>query len=132
MYTHTSYRPKISESMLGESITTKHGVTQGKKSSANLYSFFVSDMPECLSEFKNDFMDPANLCQLADDTATAASSMISISKKLGALFLYSDENNQAANIGKTLYLHLSKTPVTDPIEILEGQFIESADKDTRT
>ena len=39
MYTHTSYRPKISESMLGEAIPTKHGVTQGKKSSANLYSF---------------------------------------------------------------------------------------------
>ena len=29
MYTNTSYRPKISESMLGEAIATEHGVTQG-------------------------------------------------------------------------------------------------------
>ena len=128
MYVNTSYRPKVSESMLGESITTKHGVTQGKKSSADLYSFFVSDMSDCLRDYTNDFMDPANLCQLADDTATAAGSVDMISRKLGSLFLYSDENHQSANIGKTLYLHLSKTPFTEPIEIAEGLFVESADQ----
>ena len=58
MYTNTSYRPKISESMLGEAIPTKHGVTPGQK---NLYSFFVSDMGTCLIKYKEDFMDPANL-----------------------------------------------------------------------
>ena len=126
MYTNTSYTPKISQCMLGESIATKHGVTQGKKSSANLYSFFVSDMATCLVEHKEDFMDPANLCQLADDTATAAASVSSMGKKLGSLFNYSEENDQHANIGKTKYLHLSKTPITEPIKIAENQFVESA------
>ena len=128
MYVYTSYRPKISETMLGESIKTKHGVTQGKKSSANLYSFFVSDMSTCLKDYNDDFMDPANLCQLADDTATAAASSRTMGQKLGSLFLYSDENGQHANLGKTLYLHLSKTPITEPIEIAEDKFVDSADK----
>ena len=50
-----------------------------------------------------------------------------ISRKIGSLFLYS-ENYQSANIGKTLYLHLSKTPFTEPLEIAEGLFVESADQ----
>ena len=128
MYVYTSYKPKISESMLGESIATKHGVTQGKKSSANLYSFFVSDMGTCLKEYEEDFMDPVNLCQLADDTATAAASSRTMGMKLGSLFLYSEENDQHANLGKTLYVHLSKQPFTEPIKIAENQFVESADK----
>ena len=129
MYSNTAYTPKTSDSMLGEPISTKHGVTQGKKSSANLYSFFVSDMGECLSEFDEDFMDPLNLCQLADDTAAFATTLETIGPKLKALFVYSKENHQSANIGKTKYLHLSKTPLTDPIEIAEGQFVESAHKE---
>ena len=36
MYTYTAYIPKESSTTLGEKIETKHGVTQGKKSSANL------------------------------------------------------------------------------------------------
>ena len=128
MYTSTSYTPKLSSSLLGEAISTEHGVTQGKVSSANLYSFYVSDMGECLRDFNEDFMDPINLCQLADDTATFATTLDSLSKKLSALFAYSDINYQVANIGKTKYLHLSNTPITDPIEINENEFIESAHK----
>ena len=85
-------------------------------------------MSDCLRDFKDDFIDPANLCQLADDTATAAGSVEMISRKLGSLFLYSDENFQSANIGKTLYLNLSKNPFTEPIEIADGLFVESADQ----
>ena len=48
MYSYTAYVPKESNTTLGEKIETKHGVTQWKKSSANFYSFFVSDMPDCL------------------------------------------------------------------------------------
>ena len=128
MYSKTSYTPKISDSMLGDSIVTNHGVTQGKKSSANLYSFFVSDMGECLGEYDDDFMDPANLCQLADDTAAFAATLETIASKLTALFVYSKENHQSANIGKTKYLHLSKTPLTDPINIGDGDYVESAHK----
>ena len=128
MYSKTSYTPKVSDTMLGESIPTDHGVTQGKKSSANLYSFFVSDMGECLLEHNDDFMDPANLCQLADDTAAFAATIETLASKLTTLFVYSKENHQSANIGKTKYLHLSKVPLTDVIEIAEGEFVESAHK----
>ena len=126
MYQTTSYVPKLSSTRLGERIKTEHGVTQGKESSANLYSFYVSDMSSCLENFSSDFMDPLNLVQLADDTATLASFIDSLIKKIRALFGYSDENDQVANIGKTKYLHLSKTPYIEPLEIDEDQFVESA------
>ena len=128
MYQTTAYIPKVSSTRLGERITTDHGVTQGKESSANLYSFYVSDMPSCLENFTSDFMDPLNLVQLADDTATLASFVDSLVKKIRALFGYSDDNDQIANIGKTKYLHLSKTPYTEPLQIAEDQFVESAHK----
>ena len=128
MYQTTAYIPKLSNTRLGERITTEHGVTQGKEYSANLYSFYVSDMPVYLEEFTTDFMDPLNLVQLADDTATLASFTASLRGKIRALFGYSDDNGQVANIGKTKYLHLSKTPHMDPLEIAEGQFVESAHK----
>ena len=50
IYQSTSYLPKISYNMLGGEITTFHGVTQGRTSSCNLFSFYVADMPECLFE----------------------------------------------------------------------------------
>ena len=85
----------------------------GKESSANLYSFYVSDMPEYLENFSADFMDPLNLVQLADDTATLASFIDTLIQKIRSLFAYSDENDQIANIGKTKFLHLSKRPYTE-------------------
>ena len=126
MYQNTAYVPKLSNTRLGERISTEHGVTQGKESSANLYSFYVSDMSSCLEEFTSDFMDPLNLVQLADDTATLASFIDTLIQKIKALFRYSDDNDQVANIGKTKYLHLSKTPYTEPLQIAEDQFVESA------
>ena len=71
-------------------------------------------------------MDPLNLVQLADDTATLASFIDTLRQKIKALFRYSDDNDQVANIGKTKYLHLSKTPYTEPLQIAEDQFVESA------
>ena len=128
MYLKTTYIPKLSSSRLGEKITTEHGVTQGKESSANLYSFYVSDMSSCLEQFTTDYMDPLNLVQLADDTATLASSIMSLIEKIRALFGYSNDNDQVANIGKTKYLHLSKKPHTEPLQLDLDQFIESAHK----
>ena len=126
MYKSTSYTPKISNLLLGERIHTDYGVTQGKESSANLYSFYVSDMSDYLIDYNSDFMDPLNLCQLADDTATFASSIHSLAKKLKSLFKFSENNYQIANISKTKYLHLSNNPTTDPIEINNDEFVESA------
>ena len=128
MYSYTAYVPKESNTTLGMGIETKHGVTQGKKSSANFYSLYVSDMPDSLKTMIDDFMDPFNLAQLADDTATFASKLESLKKKIIALLEYSKENNQTANIEKTKYLHLSNEPTTDPIIIDEHRRIESAHK----
>ena len=44
VYENVSYSPKLSNNSLGEPISSSHGVTQGKKTSANLFSFFISDM----------------------------------------------------------------------------------------
>ena len=126
MYEKTAYIPKVSNSQLGERITTEHGVTQGKESSANLCLFYVSDMPTYMEQFTTDYMDPLNLVQLADDTATLASYLASLILKIKSLFGYSEDNYQVANVGKTKYLHLSKNPFTEPLQIDEGQFVESA------
>ena len=51
------YHPKISNNRLGEGIESVHGVTQGRKSSANLFSFYLSDMATAFEYTKyDDFM----------------------------------------------------------------------------
>ena len=44
IYNVTSYVPQTSKTSLGDEIDTSFGVTQGKNSSANLFSCYVSDM----------------------------------------------------------------------------------------
>ena len=79
MYSTTSYIPKLSEHQLGEEIKTNHGVIQGRTSSANLFSFYVSDLSEELRKLNlNEFMKSLDLVQLADDTAIVAESIESI------------------------------------------------------
>ena len=69
MYSHMTYTPKISATKLGGAIVTKHGVTQGRSSSENYYSFNVSDMADSLHHLtKNEYLDPCCLTQLIDDT----------------------------------------------------------------
>ena len=71
MYIATEYLPKLKGNKLGKSIETKYGVTQGRKSSAPLFSFYVSDMSNSLLNNPTaDFMDPYNIAQIADDTST--------------------------------------------------------------
>ena len=68
-YKQTKYVIKTSNSTLGNEIDTNAGVTQGKSTSANLFSFFISDMHESIEGANTlDFLDPFNLLQLADDT----------------------------------------------------------------
>ena len=47
------YNPKISNNRLGEGIESVHGVTQGRKSSANIFAFYLQ---------------PCDFAQLVDDT----------------------------------------------------------------
>ena len=73
MYSATAYIPEVGKSKLGHEIVSRTGVAQGRKSSANIYSFYVSDMPDCTVNLEShDFMDPYNVVQLADDTILLA------------------------------------------------------------
>ena len=49
MYIDTDYIPRLNNNMLSDTIKTKYGVTQGLKSSAPLFSFYVSDMKTSLN-----------------------------------------------------------------------------------
>ena len=126
MYGESSYAPKLNENQLGKNITTNHGVTQGRKSSGNLFSYFISDMPQALNNASTtDFLDPYNLLQLADDTTLLAEHFLSLQLKFIKLFQYSRTQYQVANVKKTVYGHFAKEPVTTPIEIDENTKIFS-------
>ena len=61
MYMVTENLSRLRGNKLGESITTKYGVTQGR-SSSTIFSFYVSDMAKSLDNFMAyDFMDPFNI-----------------------------------------------------------------------
>ena len=73
----------------------------------------------------NDFLDPFNVAQLADDTITLAEYSNSLQVKLRALFDYSRKKGQFPNIKKTLYGNFVENPITEPLEIEEGSYINS-------
>ena len=128
MYSCTSYTPKISKSLLGEEISTSHGLTQGRSSSANLFSSFVSDLcNEFNTETRNEFMDIYYLFQLADDIAITAEFLDTLKEKILATLRYSDRKYLSINLSKTVYLHLSDTPVSTPLVFESDHVIESVD-----
>ena len=77
----TTYVPSY-ENKLCQEITASHGVAQGRNSSPNFYSFFVSDIPRCMDALENkDLIDLHNLAQLADDEAVLADDLVMLSAK---------------------------------------------------
>lgn len=102
IYLETSYRPKISSTSMGDEIVTDYGVTQGKSSSANLFSCFISDMPQSVQDCNvNDFMDPLNVLQLADDSSILADKTNSLCSKTKNILDYYDAKYLHANVPKT-------------------------------
>ena len=111
MYSETSYIPKITRNLLGDEITTDFGVTQGKSSSANIFSFYISDMPKSMNQnISNDYMDPFNLLQLADDSTILADNFRSLGEKTKKVLDYLDRKYLHVNINKTKYIEFSKNP----------------------
>ena len=103
MFQATTYIPSY-ENKLCEEITTSYGVAQGRNSSPNFYSFFVSDMPRCTASLRNkDFIDPHNLAQLADDTAVLADGLFLLGEKMGCVIKYSEQIYQVPNVPKTVF-----------------------------
>ena len=117
MYEETTYIPKIDQRSLGDPISTCYGVTQGRRSSTGLFSFLIRDMADTVNTnvAYEDFMEPHNLAQMADDTILAAELRESLGGKFGTVKLFSDEKKQSVNVEKTLFIHMSKSPDTEPI-----------------
>ena len=76
----------------------------------------------------NDFLDPYNLIQLADDTILLAEYFESLHKKFAAIFKYSKDKYQIPNVKKTFYANFSKRPTMIPMSFGETS-IDSIDKD---
>ena len=74
MYSRNYYVPKSSTHRLGEPISTGHGVTQGRYSSTNLFSFALSCIPKAI--FINTEIQSQNnhVLQLADDASIISNS----------------------------------------------------------
>ena len=106
----------MSNNKLLDEIDTSYGVAQGRHTSPNLYSFFVSDMPLCTNELIGEgFMDPFNIAQLADDTIILAEKQESLREKIHSLLNYSQNIYQIPNLGKTFFCHFSNIPTLNTI-----------------
>ena len=129
MYSNTSYTPKISRQLVGSPIKTEFGVTQGRKSSGNLYAFAISDIPKCLhgDDSTKDFMDPYCIAQLADDTSLTSESLESKKNKFQKVIDCADDKHQHINTDKTKYMHMSSDPIRTPIILDDGRKIDAVE-----
>ena len=127
MYMSTTYVP-ATNNKLCEELSTSYGMAQGRHSSPNFYSFYVSDMPRCTDILENnDFMDPYNLAQLADDSIVLAESVNSFKEKMNCLLCCSKEIFQIPNISKTVFCHFSENPLLEPLHIDTDTVLSSVD-----
>jgi hypothetical protein len=124
----STYYPKCGKQRLSNGIETDYGVTQGRCSSGNIFSYYVSRMSSAFDPTKtDDFMDPYNLAQLADDTAFYATTILNLEYKFRSILSYSADRYQVPNISKTKYCNFSENPSSDPIIIDENVTIQSVD-----
>ena len=129
MYSNTSYTPKISKNQVGNPISTEFGVTQGRKSSGNLYAFSISDMPKSVHDSNSkDFMDPFCVAQLADDTSLTSETLESKKIKFQKIIKCANEKHQHVNTDKTKYMHMSSDPINIPIILEDNRKIEAVER----
>ena len=121
-YESTSYIVKASANEIGDSIKTDQGLTQGKTTSANYFSLYVSDMPDGLNITRNDdFMDPFYLLQLADDTTITAEMIRQFIHNMSVVVKYSIEKFLRVHPTKSKYFHLTDNEkIIDDILLDEG------------
>ena len=108
------------------SISTRHGVTQGSKTSANFFTFVFDDLPDALITHDPLFHE-INLLQLADDTALIKSSLNQLKTSLIKVIDYSNRKYLHMNNHKTHYLHIPETnQVIEDIIINDSIIMKSA------
>ena len=122
-YRTTNYIIKTSATTIGNSILTDHGVTQGKSSSADYFSLFISDMGTSVNSIDtSDFMDPYCLFQLADDTTVVADNICSFIRKMDATSIYSILKFLKIHPTKSIYFHLTNgIPFSEDIVVNKPQ-----------
>ena len=104
-------------------------MTQGRKSSGNLYAFSISDIPKSVhNNNPSDFMDPYCMAQLADDTSVTSESHTSKRNKFQKIISSSDKKHQHVNTDKTKYMHMSHDPTTTPIILDDGRKIDAVER----
>ena len=112
---------------MGEAISTSHGVTQGKNSSANMFSYYVSDMPDSVNEnvdVSEEFMNEYDVLQLADDSVILAEDEDGFKRKALALAQYSRNKNLVINEKKTKYICAHRSSHQKTIIIDQGLKID--------
>ena len=123
MYDKTYYIPNINKNNYGEAISTQHGVTQGRKTLANFFSFNISDISSVIS-VKSTFLKNINLLQLADDTSMLVETLREIFTQVLA---YSKRKFMVANLKRTFYMEMCKHPVNIPLTIDDDITINPAE-----
>ena len=122
---NTYYVPKDEFNKVGNPIHTKHGVTQGKTSSANLFSYYVSDMHEAVEDGSEG--GNIRLLQLADDTTILSNNLVTLTKKVRDICSYSNKKHLVINMDKTKYMEMSKNPKLDSLKIVNDVTVEAVD-----
>ena len=128
MYYDASYVPKITGELSGEPILSKHGVTQGRKSSTSLFSFAVRNIPKSVS-LPETFLKGNNVFQLADDSSIVTKSHVDLTIAFDQLVDASELKYMTTNLDKTFYLQLCDNPTRQPVYLLNNKVILSAIND---
>ena len=111
MYEKTFYVPKISENIMGEQIPANHGIAQGKNSSCNIFSFYISDMKDSVKDVNvSDFTESNNMLQLADDTLIISVHTRSLAELFVRIFNYAKRKFIIIKMDKTIYMQLMEYP----------------------
>ena len=83
-------------------------------------------MPKTIqSHSYDDFMEPYIIVQMANDTVLAADNESSLATKFECLRMFSDKIYQSINHTKTMYIHMSNFPHTQPIACSDDKIIQS-------
>ena len=111
MYEKVLCLPKIDDNIMGKQLNAKHGVTQGKTSSRNIFSFYISDMSNQLKDMQvSDFTEPNNILQLDDDSLLMSEYERSLILLFKTIFNYAEQKFISINMDKTIYIYICKNP----------------------
>ena len=129
MYEQINYLTKTSSRMMDDPIISDHGVTQGRNSSSNIFSYYISDMNDPLENQGYDDFMKINLLQLADDSVLLAENIASLVSKFEKILHYCDLNFIIVNMMKTNFMEFSEKPRTESIQV-NGRNIAPVDPNT--